>query len=178
MSYKIIDNILTDEELKNIQNVMFRNAFPWYFVSDAVPCNEDRFVKQYYIFCHYFLKAGCPFDDGEFGFPGTSHYIKILQPLIRKLGARALIRIQANYYPKADQVIEHGMHADFPFEENNATTAIFYLNTCNGYTKLDGDIKIASNANRLIVFPSDMLHTSSTCTDRPFRAVINFNYLL
>ena len=108
----------------------------------------------------------------------SKSFVKLLRKIIREEVQGAVREVLTEQKSNHNQVIEHGMHADFPFEENNATTAIFYLNTCNGYTKLDGDIKIASNANRLIVFPSDMLHTSSTCTDRPFRAVINFNYLL
>ena len=178
MNYKIIDNFLSNEEMQNIYNVMFRNAFPWYFVNDAVPSNEDTSVKENPIFCHYFLKSGCPYDNGEFEFPPPSHFSYILKPLIKKMQIKSLLRIQANYYPRTTNIIEHGYHSDFPFEVNNCKTAIFYLNSCNGYTKLKENQKVASVGNRLLIFDSDTLHTSSTCTDKSFRAVINVNYLI
>ena len=55
-------------------------------------------------------------------------------------------------------------------------TSILYLNTNDGYTQFENGTKIESIENRLITFPLSYRHTGTTCTNQPFRAVINFNY--
>ena len=56
-------------------------------------------------------------------------------------------------------------------------TAIFYCNTNNGYTEFkDGD-KIVSEANSMVIFPSYMEHTGSTCSNARSRVNININYV-
>ena len=50
------------------------------------------------------------------------------------------IRIKANLLTKSENLREFGYHVDFPRPiSDNMTTAIYYLNTCNGYTSfIDG----------------------------------------
>ena len=45
-----------------------------------------------------------------------------------------------------------------------------------GYTKLLDGTVIESIANRLLTFPTNMPHTSSTCNDKQIRSNININY--
>ena len=56
------------------------------------------------------------------------------------------------------------------------TTAIYYVNTNNGYTEFEDGSRVESIENRLVTFPSYMKHTGTTCTDQKRRIVINFNY--
>ena len=76
-------------------------------------------------------------------------------------------------YPNTEKVHEHGEHADYSWKHK---TALFSLNTCDGYTKLEDGTKIDSVANRMLLFDASTPHTSSTCTDQPVRVNINFNY--
>ena len=39
------------------------------------------------------------------------------------------------------------------------------------------DLEVESVANRLVVFPSSMLHAGVTTTDAKYRTVINFNFI-
>ena len=55
-------------------------------------------------------------------------------------------------------------------------TAIFYLNTNNGYTLFEDGTKIESVANRLLTFDANLPHTGTSCTDKQFRCVLNINY--
>jgi hypothetical protein len=57
-------------------------------------------------------------------------------------------------------------------------TAIFYLNTNDGYTifEKDGE-KIDSLENRMLIFDSSERHSGTNCTDQKYRAVINFNFI-
>ena len=75
---------------------------------------------------------------------------------------------------KTEKIIEHGLHTDVDYD--NSKTAVYYCNTNNGYTRLVDGTTINSIENRMLIFDSKTPHTGSTCTDTPFRTVINFNY--
>ena len=55
-------------------------------------------------------------------------------------------------------------------------TAVFYVNTNNGYTIFESGEKVSSVENRMVIFDSNILHTGTTCTDERVRCVLNFNY--
>mgnify|MGYP003125354820 CR=1 FL=1 len=66
-------------------------------------------------------------------------------------------------------------HADHVDAEIPHKGAILYLNTNNGLTVVDG-VEVESIRNRLLLFDPTIPHHSTTCSDKPFRANINFNY--
>ena len=86
---------------------------------------------------------------------------------------KALIRIKGNCYPKTHEMYEHGMHTDYEWSHKSA---IFSINTCDGYTKFEDGTKIDSVANRMLIFDGSNLHTSSTTTNQLSRMNINFSY--
>ena len=96
-----------------------------------------------------------------------------IEPINELLGIKALIRIKCNMYPNTEILKEHGMHTD----KENGKTGIFYINTCNGYTKFKNGKKIMSEENKYIEFNSKLPHTGASCTDKKPRVVINFNYI-
>ena len=102
-----------------------------------------------------------------------SEHFSLIMPVIKQLEVKALIRIKINLYPSQETLTEHGKHQDFPFPHK---AAIFSLNTCDGYTKLNDGTKIESVENRLLLFPNDTLHTSVRQTDTKVRVVINFDF--
>ena len=76
-----------------------------------------------------------------------------------------------------------GYHTDdmdkkFEFAYGVTETAIFYVNTNNGYTIFkDSQEKVDCIENRLVTFPTDTDHCGVSCTDSKQRVVINFNYI-
>ena len=104
-----------------------------------------------------------------------SPLFNFIQPIISdpRLNVRAIQRIKANLNPRHHKIIKHGFHTDVDYECN---TAIFYLNTNNGYTEFEDGNKVPSVANRMIIFPSTVRHSGTTCTDAKRRVLINFNY--
>ena len=54
-------------------------------------------------------------------------------------------------------------------------TAVYYINSCNGYTYFEDGYKVKSVANRIVIFPRDTQHSGTTSSDS-YRQVINFNY--
>ena len=167
MVVKIIDNYLEASEHHNIEELMASltscTNFPWVIgtILDEkdLKCDPDNNVQL----CHTFYDFGRPISE-----------VPILDPFIKKLDPFALRRIKANCNLKTKEIVEHGYHVDFLHK--NLTTAVYYVNSNNGYTKFEDGTKVDSVANRLAIFPSTMFHSGSTCTDKDMRVVINFNY--
>lgn len=164
MKYKIIDNFLPKESFDNIKNSLTNNFFPWY-LSNGVTDKNDGHMQ----FCHTFY-----FDNEK-----LSGYFNLLVPILEKFKFDALVRIKANLLFKTNKIIEHDFHEDITYNDKNliANTAVYYLNTNNGYTKFKNkNIIVNSVENRMLIFKSNLEHCGTTCTDSDFRAVINFNW--
>ena len=117
----------------------------------------------------------CPFYDSHQWIENP----KIIAPLIERVGEVSWIRIKANLLPHASKIFakggDTGWHQDNPFV--GSTTSIFYVNTNNGFTEFEDGTKVNSVANRIAIFPADMMHRGTSCTDSPVRIVVNLNYL-
>ena len=95
---------------------------------------------------------------------------------LKKLYIKKLIRIKCNLVLKTTKIQEHGFHVDYQMKEK-FRTAILYINTNNGYTIFKkNNKKIKSVQNKLIDFDGRLQHTGTSCTDAPYRMVINFVY--
>ena len=159
MDLQVIDNFLGDYQFKSLQTTIMGDDFPWYY---------NRYVTYAavedgrYQFVHQFLN----FDKRQ------SHLYHLMSPFER-LGT--LIRIKSNMLMKTVFHRRSFYHID---EIPGATrTAIYYINTCNGYTKFKkSGRKIKSVANRMVIFDPSLQHASVSQTDEKSRVVINFNY--
>ena len=157
--YTTINNFLSKKDFTTIKNTIESENFPWYYNHKITDKTDD--VEQGY-FTHLFYDQHIP-----------SHYFKCLKPLIDKLKVKSIIRIKANLYHKTEKLIFHKPHLDYDFKHKGA---ILYLNTCNGYTVLNGGTKIKSVENTLLLFDSSKTHNSTNCTDKKIRLNININY--
>ena len=166
MLYQVIDNFLDDVSFLAIKNDIYGGNFPW-FKSDGVVIEQAQagidptWCWQLY---HMFYCFSAPYS-GKFS---------ILEPLINKLNPSAIMKIKGNLVPRADKIIEHGLHIDIPGFKGK--TAVYYINSNNGFTVFDDGSKVESLANRMVIFDSTIKHTGTTCTDAANRCVINFNY--
>jgi len=165
--YGIIDNFLSEEEFKAIQDTMLGDDFPWYYTNGVIKPEDDNAKNQYQLI-HLFYSEGLP----------RSSYFNIMAPITLKLNPLSWLRIKANLNPRTEDFFEHGYHADFDKTIPNQRTAVFYLNTNNGYTLFEDGTKIESVRNRLVWFKTHLLHTGSTCTDMNRRVLLNLNYIV
>ena len=85
----------------------------------------------------------------------------------------ALVRARALLYTNQGRQIVHEKHVDFKFPHK---TAVFYVNTNNGYTEFEDGTKVESVENRIVFFDGSKPHNSSTCTDQKIRVVVSINY--
>ena len=163
MILDVIDNFLPDYYFKSISDIVLGDTFPWHY-NDYTIDPEDNY--NWYQFSNIFYNAKSPWNGGT----DTFH---ILSPVIQKItGGKTLERIKGNLNPKTLFHRNTGWHFDY----KDMTTAILYLNTCNGWTKFKKGGKVDCVANRVVIFNSNLEHAGITCTDQKRKVVINFNY--
>tara|TARA_R100001443_G_scaffold90620_1_gene97125 strand:- start:46 stop:657 length:612 start_codon:yes stop_codon:yes gene_type:complete len=169
---QVIDNFLPEEQFNEIFNFLMGTGMIWNY-NDEVDYPGSN--KSDFQFTHLFFKS-------DVGF--ISPLSDLVKPFIDLLKARVLIKIKSNLNLKTDIHRESGFHYDHQFVGSRlpdgtltSYTAIYYVNTNNGYTLFkDGNFKVDSVANRLVIFDSSKLHKAVSCTDEKTRVVINFNY--
>ena len=162
---KIINNFIDRSRFELLKKEMMSPLFDWY-ITGKVPNDETDFNFQ---FCHVFFNYR--FEK--------SKYFNYLNPVLERLNPIAVNRIKANCVPKTETIQVSGLHVDINEErviDSNPKTAIFYINTNNGYTLFEDGTKVESVENRICIFPYYMKHTGTTCTDKNQRVVININY--
>ena len=161
MEVIVRDNFLSQTEFKNIHETMLGHYFPWHY--NNMKTNDLSSLYNFQ-FTHLFYDNNRP----------NSNYYDLLTPLIEKINPASILRIKANLTPITDTIIDYDLHLDY--SDIQCKTAIFYINTNNGYTLFADGSKIDSIENRFISFNSNLLHTGSSCSDMKVRCVININY--
>ena len=171
MSIEIYDNFLEKEDFSNLQSLVAGDNFPWYYNTEVVVGIEKEPLKNHQL-THTLYRDNvvCSQLWGNF------------YTLINKINPFLLYRMKLNCNFYAQDRYEHGMHIDIhdaPQNTNlNLKTAIFYINTNDGYTRMEStNEKIQSVENRLVVFDYKERHTGCTPTDAQARFVLNINYI-
>ena len=159
---KVINIFLDKEDLLKIQATLLNNVyFPWY-LQNGVSHFGDGGIQFTHVFFNEKINT-------------TETHFLLLKPILDKLKIKKLLRIKANLVSKTHELIQHDYHIDYP--DIICTTAIFYINTNDGYTIFKKNKKtIKSEENKFISFKSNLEHAGTTCTDENCRIVINFNY--
>ena len=160
MKCKIVNNFLEEKQFLSLQSLITSDTFAWYLVKGINNIGDDHYQLVHSIYKSYEV---------------NSSFFNNLKPLIEKLKPRSLIRIKANFIPKTHKIIEHGYHTDFNY--SNSKTAVYYINSNNGYTKFKkNNLVCKSEENKIIIFDSKEEHTGTSCTNSDYRIVININY--
>ena len=167
MSLRVIDNVLSPYHFNTIKSTMMGDNFGWYFTDGISVIPQFRRFQ----FIHNFYSTGFR----------NSQSCDLVSPILnylntdRKSKELRIVRIKANLNTRTLFHRRSGFHTDFS-EAGPHTTAIYYVNTNNGYTLFKTGKKVKSVENRLVVFDSTLEHQGITCTDEKIRVVINFNY--
>lgn len=167
---QVLDNYLEHQTFLALKAAILSPLFPWEkapilseaATGDLLPADNLQFVHGFY--------------QKKPGYYFQSPTLSLLKPLLDKLAPKSLVKIKANRTPRKDRHIEYGLHVDT--KRVNATTAIYYLNTNNGYTRFADGQRIKSVENRLVLFDATTPHTGASCTDEEERLVLNINIVL
>ena len=164
---KVIDNFLPKDDFDLVQKFFLSTELPWFW-SSGISGREQG--NDYYQFVHKFFDTKNPFQNCQ-----SVKYSNFLQPILNKLSPEHLFRIKGNLRPHTSSHIISEWHTDMKL---NQKTAIFYINTNNGYTLFkESDMRVYSLANRLCVFDGHTEHAGASCTNKSRRIVLNINYI-
>lgn len=173
---KYQDNFLSNDEFNFLLEIF--NSTLTFKMNEVLPHDQvecDPLDNQQFV--HSIVESG-----------GKSKIVSPHYPLFKKyfldrLNCKRCDRMKINVTSKTPTVVEHGYHTDFwdvSDTDLKMNTAIFYFNTCDGYTgiKTDkGNIKrIQSVENRICIFPPHWRHTGTTTSDDRYRIVLNIVY--
>ncbi len=157
---QVIENFLDNDTFKSLQQPLLSQQFPWYYRASQVKADDKKFSDY---FCHSFFQSVTINSD----------YWNLVIPLVNKLNVKALIEIRANLVIQRPKKIISGFHTDNDYD---CKTAIFYINTCNGYTLFENGEKVKCNENKIIIFDTNLKHAAASQTDTKQRVVLNINY--
>ena len=158
-----IKNFIEDKNVFNdIKNILTSSEFPWYY-SDCVGSNKD--TKDFF-FRHIFYT-----DEKQV----STWFNRIMSPILGRLKYNYLLRSRANMYTKHEENIISDFHVD---SSKPHKVALFYVNTCDGYTLFKKGDKILSEENKIIIFDGTEEHASVPQTNTKQRITININFSL
>ena len=163
MKYKTIKNFLDKKQFDSLVAYVLDKEFPWRRVDDL----NWQSVKGRMFFTH------CFFKDSEIRSPGFNDHIK---PILEQLNSIAVIQARANLFI-SKLFTNSDFHVDY--EISSSKTAILYLNECDGGTelKIGNKIKfIRAEANKILIFDTDVQHQALSSKIAPLRFIINLNY--
>ena len=167
---KVVENFLAKEFFSDLQNLITKSEseFAW-FKRDHMTSPKDLGF-----FTHSF------YNEHRIN---TDYYFKYIIPILKLLGATAVIEVRANmlvspFYQHGsnDNWSSDGFHTDHPF---NCKTAILYLNDFDGGTEFKVDDKtqfVQAEANKIVIFDTDIEHRGKPSKIETFKYLINFNY--
>ena len=165
---EVIDNFIPEDQFNIIYHTMYEeHDFEWFFTDGMI--YKDQPGK--FMFNHVIVSI----QRGV-----NSHHFDMFDPVLKKLGAYRIFRVKANLTVMTKEPEPGGFHID-GFDEDNgypegSLTAVYYINTCNGYTEFKTGEKIKSVSNRMVIFDSKTEHQGVSATDEKRRIVLNFNY--
>ena len=160
MKLKVIDDFLKPDDHETLRKLMMESPdFLWQF-GNGVNTPDDG----YFQFCHVFYAQ----------FEPRSQFFYNLMPIINQLEPISIVRIKANLNMRTPERQEYDLHTDV----DDCITAIYYVNSNDGYTRFEDGTKVDSIANRMVVFNSNTLHAGCSPTDTLRRCVINLNYFI
>ena len=157
---KIIKNFLDNSVFLDLKKQLMGQDLEWHYHNSQTPLDTD---DEYFDHCFY--------NKYEI----SSHRFDLIKPIIEKLKCKSLIQIRANLLIKKEEAKFSEFHTDYSHECN---TAIFYINSCNGYTEFFDEKKSIVNCeeNKIVIFNSQIKHRAVSQTDTKQRIVINLNY--
>ena len=167
----VIDRFLPEGSFQNLKEHLLSPKVSWTWHQHKTGPREStdsfQFVHTFYKLC--MPQVGQPIKD-------VCNDMNPLGNIFYKLQPYAVLKVKANLTPRTAEPDKTDFHVDFPHYSHH-DTAIYYLNTNNGYTEFKSGEIVESIENRLVIFDASEEHRGVSCTDEKYRLVLNLNYV-
>lgn len=191
-SYFVIDNLLTQKEMDDVENLLHHFEFPVYMTKNYSTVSEnliDEFkdhkkVKDYLQYVHTMYD----YDEEKDETLVASQYHQTATDVLNKLmthfkvSTYKMLRAKANFQPQykyAKPGTFNVPHVDVPLKH---TVVIYYVNDSDGETFLFKDkeakkimTRISPKKGRFLVFDGGLTHAGSHPYESKLRTVINYD---
>ena len=170
MNIEVYDNFLPTEVFTPIRDYVFSGRMPWYYSPTSVFDGDG---------CPQF-SHGCYVDSEP-----ISDIYNIVKPVFTSICPFAVHRIKFNATPRTPKIKEKPLHLDVsgPKGDDGKYTnvpsyliCVLFFNDNDGYTYFEDGQKVLSKENRAVIFPGNLLHAGTSCTDKDLRVVLNVDY--
>jgi len=175
----ILDNFIDNNKYQCVRSSVEDQKFTWY--KHGILYNKKSNSDTGFFFDGD-EKYNMQFVNVLFDKDTRRQELKYFIPIISKLNINSqnLLRFKVNLTLNWGKQVFSGYHIDIiedsPTPDYIIMTAVYYINTNNGFTQFkDGD-KVNSVANRIVIFPGDRYHAGVTCDDEAYRLVANINW--
>ena len=152
----IYKNFIKKEYSNKINEELLKPYFPWYY-------NKNQNNKDTSYMFHLFFN----------GTNVNSDYFYLVEPILKKLKIKNLLNVRANLSLKRPSKCD--WHVDKLTENLNHKTAIYYVNTNNGFTVFKNK-KVKCEKSKIVIFDANQKHKAKIQTNTDARMVININY--
>ena len=167
---QVIDNLISAEDHQRLKDAVV-DTIPWSYgpifkeeTLEVFPFLDD--LKYNMFFCHMFYR----------NFHSLSDHFRLIDPILSALDVGGLLRAKMNLYPVTDRIVKHCLHVDNHHTLSGLMTAIYFVNTNDGYAFFETGEKVDSVENRIVIFPNTLKHSGTTCTNQSSRVVLNLNF--
>tara|TARA_B100000959_G_C14642417_1_gene484843 strand:+ start:86 stop:607 length:522 start_codon:yes stop_codon:yes gene_type:complete len=172
MNHIVTDNFLDHHPFQHLQNVMFGNDFNWFY-NDGIDIEDEESGGRgdKFQFFHSFYNTNVGVNSYQF---------EELNSILNKIQPKEIFKIKANLLTRTSEIVKNTFHVDIEdFSTNKLPwkTGVLYMNTNNGYTEFEDGTVVESVANRMLIFPTEMKHRGTSCTDAKVRIIINLNFV-
>ena len=152
----IYKNFIKKEYSNKINKELLKPYFPWFYNKEQAGDDTS------YMFHLFHNKTNI-----------NSDYFYLVEPILKKLKIKKILYIRANLCLKRPS--KCSWHTDNLTKDLKHKTAIYYVNTNNGYT-LFKNKKVKCEKNKIVIFDAIEKHKAKIQTDPATRMVININY--
>tara|TARA_R110000803_G_C11982171_1_gene320907 strand:+ start:1702 stop:2259 length:558 start_codon:yes stop_codon:yes gene_type:complete len=170
LGHTVIDDFLPIAEFAFMSTSINSEMFPWNYTPRKITDDGDESLHN-----HQFVHSIIGYNGGMPSL--VSDHANVLGPILNLIKPTAVLRAKINLTTSSSTPHCFSPHIDEHYGVPT-TTAIFYMNTNNGYTSLlPVNTKIYSKANTMLLIRGDKQHLGTTSSDTKTRIVVNINYI-